>query len=236
MSTRGSRSRNAAQHESAPPIRRAPSSSFSSNVLVHRDYDVHEPARIDIMPGAEIAFSNPGGLMQKVARRVTLGDDGALRSPKASPTHAIPPSATSSSHERYGARGHRAYRRRPTHDGVAGGAAFTITAAKGALRRGSRSPGPRPVRRRWHARRRRGIYVLNTLPFSVVPDTISIVQLTKPWEDLPRDIDFSECGTFMVRGSELWSFVPLPVFSGLIGPVMDKEASVTVAREHVRPP
>jgi hypothetical protein len=78
-----------------------------------------------------------------------------------------------------------------------------------------------------------GIYVLNTLPFSVVPDTISIVQLTKPWEDLPRDIDFSECGTFIVRGSELWSFVPLPVFSGLIGPVMDKEASVTVAREHV---
>jgi hypothetical protein len=72
-----------------------------------------------------------------------------------------------------------------------------------------------------------GIYVLNTLPFSVVPDTISIVQLTKPWEDLPRDIDFSECGRFIVRGSELWSFVPLPVFSGLIGPVMDKEASVT---------
>jgi hypothetical protein len=78
-----------------------------------------------------------------------------------------------------------------------------------------------------------GIYVLNTLPFSVLPDTLSIVQLTVPWRERPRTMDFSECGTFVPRGSELWSFVPLPILTSLLAPIVDREASVTVAREHV---
>ena len=123
------------------------------NVLVHRDYDVHEPARIDIMPGAEIAFSNPGGLTQKVARRVTLGDDGRFTLTE-SVTDTRNPALCDiffgmSAMEREGT-GLIDVGQLMTEWG--GGAAFTITAAKGALRRGSRSPGPRPVRRRWHAR------------------------------------------------------------------------------------
>src|SRR3546814_5450861 len=58
-----------------------------------------------------------------------------------------------------------------------------------------------------------GVYILNALPFTVLPETLSIIQLTKPWRELPRSIDFSECGTFVPRGSELWSFVPLPIRS-----------------------
>src|SRR3546814_20686246 len=78
-----------------------------------------------------------------------------------------------------------------------------------------------------------GVYILNALPFTVLPETLSIIQLTKPWRELPRSIDFSECGTFVPRGSELWSFVPLPILPSLLGPIVDLEASVRVAPEEV---
>src|SRR3546814_3416617 len=68
---------------------------------------------------------------------------------------------------------------------------------------------------------------------SDLPETLSTSQLTKPWRELPRSIDFSECGTFVPRGSELWSFVPLPILTRLLGPIVDLEASVSVAREEV---
>src|SRR3546814_13030215 len=38
---------------------------------------------------------------------------------------------------------------------------------------------------------------------------------------------------FVPRGSELWSFVPLPILTRLLGPIVDLEASVSVAREEV---
>src|SRR3546814_18680567 len=78
-----------------------------------------------------------------------------------------------------------------------------------------------------------GVYILNALPFTVLPETLSIIQLTKPWRELPRSIDFSEFGTFVPRGSELWSFVPLPILTRLLGPSVDLKASVSVARTEI---
>ncbi len=43
----------------------------------------------------------------------------------------------------------------------------------------------------------------------------------------------SECGTFIIRGSELWSFAPLPVLTSLLGPIVDREACVSVDRETI---
>ena len=77
------------------------------------------------------------------------------------------------------------------------------------------------------------LYVLNAMPFTVLPETLTILQLTMPWRERPRIIDFSECGTFVTHGSELWSFAPLPVLSARLEPIVDREASVTVAREEV---
>jgi hypothetical protein len=205
------------------------------NMIVHRDYDVHEPARINIIPGEEIAFSNPGALTQKVARLITLGEDGRFTLSE-SVTDTRNPALCDiffamSAMEREGTGiidvgqlmtgwgGASAFYH------LGGEARFEARVAQPQASAGSQTVARLDVPT--------GIYVLNTLPFSVVPDAISIVQLTKPWEELAHRADFSDCGTFIVRGSELWSFVPLPVFSGLIGHVMDKEVSVTVAREHV---
>lgn len=48
------------------------------NMLVHRDYEVEEPASVEILPGSEICFSNPGGLTKKLAGRVAVADDGRI--------------------------------------------------------------------------------------------------------------------------------------------------------------
>ena len=48
------------------------------NMLVHRDYEVPEPSSIELHPGSEIVFSNPGALTQKVAGKVTLENDGRI--------------------------------------------------------------------------------------------------------------------------------------------------------------
>ncbi|MGE3993603.1 hypothetical protein, partial [Pseudorhodoplanes sp.] len=46
------------------------------NMLVHRDYEIAEPATIDIRQGAEIIFSNPGGLTHKLKGRIRVATDG----------------------------------------------------------------------------------------------------------------------------------------------------------------
>jgi hypothetical protein len=52
------------------------------NMLVHRDYENPEKASIEITPGSEIVFSNPGGLTQKLAGKVILEDDGRFTLPE----------------------------------------------------------------------------------------------------------------------------------------------------------
>ena len=62
---------------------------------------------------------------------------------------------------------------------------------------------------------------------------MSVVQLTVPLHLRPRDIDLSECGTFVDRGLELWSFVPLAVLTSLLAPIMDEKSSVVIPRTEV---
>src|SRR5207245_6069396 len=49
------------------------------NLLVHRDYNVHEPAAIDVQPSKGITFTNPGGLPDAIAVRVSTESDGRFR-------------------------------------------------------------------------------------------------------------------------------------------------------------
>lgn len=205
------------------------------NMLVHRDYERAEPAAIEIYPGSEIAFSNPGGLTQKVAGRVTVEDDGRFTLSE-SITDQRNPSLCDvffgiSAMERAGtglidvrqlmveSGGASAFYHRK--DGSRFEARITQPLASAGSRTVARSSVPT------------GVYVLNSLPFSVLPETLSIVQLTKPLRERPRDLDLSECGKFVDRGSELWSFVPLPILTALLDPIVDREASVTVARDEV---
>lgn len=60
------------QHEEQPAYPPRALVELLVNTLVHRDYEIPEPALIEIRPGEEIVFNNPGGLTQKLAGTVVV--------------------------------------------------------------------------------------------------------------------------------------------------------------------
>jgi len=48
-------------------------------MLVHRDYEIPEKSSIEVQPGTEITFINPGGLTPKLAGKLGLGSDGRMQ-------------------------------------------------------------------------------------------------------------------------------------------------------------
>lgn len=205
------------------------------NMLVHRDYEAPEAATIEIRPGAEVVFANPGGLPQRVAGRVNVAEDGSFRLPE-SITDQRNPSLCDiffgiSAMERAGT-GLIDVAQLMAETG--GGSAFYHRSKPGSFEARVSQPqssaGSRTVAR---SDVPTGIYILNYLPFTVVPDTISVVQLTTPLRFRPRGLDLSDCGTFVDRGTELWSFAPLPVLTMLLEPIVDHDATRTIPRNEV---
>jgi hypothetical protein len=205
------------------------------NMLVHRDYEVAEPARIELHPGSHIIFSNPGALTQKIANSVALEDDGRF-TPAASVTDQRNPALCDiffgmSAMERAGT-GLIDVGELVVESG--GAAAFFHHSRdrrfEAHITQPQASAGSRTIAR---SQVPTGIYILNSLPFTVLPETLSIIQLKLPLRDRPRTLDLSDCGTFVDRGTELWSFAPLPVLTALLDPIVDHEASVTVDRANV---
>lgn len=205
------------------------------NMLVHRDYELAEPAEIEVRPNAEIVFSNPGGLTKKLAGRVALDTDGRITLSE-SMTDQRNPSLCDiffgiSAMERAGTGlmdvgalmrecgGASAFYHHGREQRFE--ARVTQPQASAGSRGVARSDVPT------------GLYVLNALPFAVIPDELSIIQLTTPLRARPRTLDLSECGVFVDRGTELWSFVPRPILTALLEPIVDREASVTVDRDKV---
>lgn len=205
------------------------------NMLVHRDYGIPEPARIDVRPGADLSFINPGGLPQKLAGRVTIETDGRFVLPE-SVTDQRNPSLCDiffgiSAMERAGTG---LIDVAQLMAGCGGGSAFYHF---GHEARFEARIAPPQASAGSHGVARSdvptGLYILNALPFTVIPEAVSIVRLTTPLRQRPRTLDLSECGTFVDRGNELWSFVPLPILTALLGPIVDREAGVSVARDQV---
>jgi len=203
------------------------------NMLVHRDYALAEPATIDVRPGAEIVFVNPGALPHRIAGRVTLETDGRFVLSESMTEQRNPALCDIffgiSAMERAGT-GLIDVGQMMTESG---GASTFYHHARSARFEARIVPPLASAGSQTIARHNIpiGVYVLNSLPFTVIPDTISIVQLTVPWRERPRDLDVSECGTFIIRGSELWSFVPLPILATLLAPIVNREACVSVDRE-----
>jgi hypothetical protein len=206
------------------------------NMLVHRDYQVPEPSSIELHPGSEIVFSNPGALTQKVAGKVTLENDGRIILSEGGVTDQRNPSLCDiffgiSAMERAGTGlidvgdlmlkggGGSAFYHNPAD------ARFKAIVAQPMASAGSRSVARSDVPT--------GLYVLNVLPFSAFPENVSILRLTAPLRDRPRTIDLAECGTFVDRGTELWSFVPLPILTMLLEPIVDKKGSKSEPRTKI---
>jgi len=77
-----------------------------------------------------------------------------------------------------------------------------------------------------------GAYVLNILPFLSLPERISISRLKVPLSNRPPGVVLADAGTFIHRRDqmELWSFAPLPIVTGVLGPMVDLAASCQIAR------
>jgi hypothetical protein len=205
------------------------------NMLVHRDYEIPEPSSIEVSPGSEIVFSNPGGLTQNLAGRVTIKEDGRIVLSE-SLTDQRNPSLCDiffgiSAMERAGTGlidvgqlmlecgGSSAfYHNNPE-------ARFRAVVTQPTASAGSRDVARSDVPT--------GLYILNVLPFSAIPESVSVVRLTTPLRDRPLTIGLSECGTFVDRGTELWTFVPLPIITALLEPLVDKSSSASVPRKEI---
>jgi SIR2-like domain len=207
------------------------------NMLVHRDYQIPEKSSIEVQPGAEITFSNPGGLTPKLAATVGLGPDGRIVVSE-SVTDQRNPSLCDiffglRAMERAGtglmdvtqlmvtSGGASAFYHSPVES------LFTAVVAQAQASAGSRSVARSDVPT--------GLYVLNVLPFTAVPEKVSIIRLTVPLHQRPPSINLSECGTFVRRagGLELWSFVPSSILVALLDPIVDKKASSAVLRREI---
>jgi hypothetical protein len=205
------------------------------NMLVHRDYEVPEPSSIELHPGSDIVFSNPGALTQKVAGKVTLENDGRIILSEGVTDQRNPSLCDIffgiSAMERAGtglidvgelmlaAGGGSAFYHNPAE------ARFKAIIAQPMASAGTRGVARSDVPT--------GLYVLNVLPFSAIPEHVSIVRLNVPLRDRALTIDMRECGTFVDRGTELWSFVQLPILTTLLEPIVDKKASVMLSRKEV---
>ena len=78
-----------------------------------------------------------------------------------------------------------------------------------------------------------GIYIVNAIPFRVVPDQISILKLKQDLRLQHPPLDLSQAGTFISRTNELWSFVSLPILASLLKPIADVENSCMISREEI---
>jgi hypothetical protein len=205
------------------------------NMLVHRDYQLPEPATIDLHPGSEIVFTNPGALTQKVAGKVTVENDGRIILSEGVTDQRNPSLCDIffgiSAMERAGT-GLLDVGQLMLVGG--GGSAFYHNASearfKAVVAQPTASAGSRLVAR---SDVPTGLYVLNVLPFSALPESVSLVRLTMPWHERPRGIDLGGCGTFVARGTELWSFAPLPILTTMLDSVADKKASEVRPRKGI---
>jgi hypothetical protein len=94
----------------------------------------------------------------------------------------------------------------------------------------SASAGSKTVARR---DRPIGIYVLNALPMLAIPERLSVARLTTRLSERPRHLSLDGAGTFIVRGDELWSFVPLERLTDSLGEIIDASKSSVRDRSEV---
>lgn len=207
------------------------------NMLVHRDYAIPEKSSIEVQPGVEITFTNPGGLTSKLAGNLAVEADGRIVLSKGITDQRNPSLCDIffgiSAMERAGtglmdvgqlmltSGGKSAFYDSPVES------RFTAVVAQARASAGSQSIARSDVPT--------GLYMLNVLPFAVVPEHISILRLKVPLDERPPSVVLSQAGTFVQRGGgiELWSFVPLPILLSIFEPIADKTGSASIPRRDI---
>ena len=197
------------------------------NLLVHRDYQRQEAGNINVEPGSAITFRNPGGLLDSVARRVSPDKEGRFQA-----VANVSDLRNRSLCDVF--FGIRAMEREGTGlidvealaRDLGGGTTFIHDKLLGtfaaSISRPTASAGSSTIAR---DDRPSGQYIINLLPFVAIPETVSIIRLTRSLWERPPEISLENLGTFVHRENELWSFVPLPIMLEALAPIVDKNAS-----------
>ncbi len=205
------------------------------NMIVHRDYERTESASIDVQPGHAITFKNPGGLLERIAKRLALDEAGVFRPiPNLSELRnrslcdvffgirAMEREGTGLTDVEELARSHGGDVQFK-HDVVSRAFIARISQPVASVGSTTIARDDRP----------KGVYVLNALPFASMPERVSIVRLAEPLATRPQTVSLANAGTFLHRDDELWSFVPLPILSSVLGPLVDAKRSRSASRAEV---
>lgn len=199
------------------------------NLLVHRDYEDHRPATIDVEPGRKISFSNPGRPSQPLKEKLSIGADGMFE----------PVSELTSLRNRALCDiffGMSAMERAGTgltdvvryaRDG-SGQAVFKFPPGDDSFRAEIFQPAAsgrmagvaidtRPI----------GTYIVNVLPFVALPEAVSRVKVKGTLREIAQAVPLEEVGTVLLWSGELWSLAPPGLLAAVLRPVMS-DASVTV--------
>jgi hypothetical protein len=200
------------------------------NLLVHRDYQAAVSSTIEVNPGESITFRNSGGLTAAMAQQCVIEGDGRIVISN-SITDQRNPSLCDvffgiSAMERSGTGLVDVNKLMVDSSGES---AFFNNLAESAfiaiIKQPQTSAGSGIVAL---ANMPSGLYVLNALPFSAIPEYVSIVRLTTRLKNRPNGVRLEDCGTFIERawddGVELWSFAPLPILIELLGPIVDHDS------------
>lgn len=198
------------------------------NLLVHRNYEVAELAEIDAEPGVGVTFNNPGALSAELRERLSVDGEGRItpqRSASSIRNMAIADIFFGiKSMERAGT-GLADVEDEMRRQG--GDARFVADPVNGsfrslALQPRQEAPGvdiARPLTPL-------GMYVLNSLPITVLPDAVAVAPIRPDQVTALFRSDLTDVPVFVVHADRVWSFAPAAILSlklsgRLAGPVTE---------------
>lgn len=221
------------RHEVRPAYPERALFELCVNLLVHRDYADSRTATVQAFAGGRMQFENPGALPDSVADEVHMDVDGQfepvqdLTSPRNPALCDIFYGLSSMERAGTGLSDVRNYAREGD-----GSAVFSVPPGSDSFRAEIYQPKAsgkgslvardmRPI----------GTYILNLMPFTSLPASVSRVTVKGKLEEISRRVPLHEIGTALIRGDELWSFAPAPLLQSVLKPVMTEPTVPTSARE-----
>jgi hypothetical protein len=194
------------------------------NMIVHRDFSIAKPSRIDVVPNHSVRFVNPGALLPAAENRLALGPDGTFDPvPQFSDLRNRALSDVFFGMSAMERAGTGLTDTRELAVEIGGSATFAYPPGEDSftaeLFRLGASAGSATVAR---DTRPVGTYVLNLLPFAATPQSLTHIPVkVAGWDELERRVPLDEAGTFVFEGrsGDLWSLMPEALVNSLFAPV-----------------
>ena len=199
------------------------------NMLVHRDYEIPKPSKIEVTPNHSLRFENPGPKSSVADARLKVEIDGTFQPvPQFSDLRnralcdvffgisAMERAGTGLTDTRDLAQqqgGTATFAYPPGKDTFAA-EIYRLEASAGSA---TIARDTRPV----------GTYVLNVLPFASTPALMTHIALgVASWKELEQRAPLHEAGTFVFeqKSGDLWSFLPAALIGTLFEPVAKSSA------------